>query len=350
AAGRRDRPEPPGPDWHWTGRPPRVRGGPGRSRSAPIGSGRENGDHRSGGAAARSWRWRSVVPNLIVRQLEPRAETPQLSDAGGRDHSGWSASVAASAGSPWWGSSATTGRSSPAPATARAKPSRIDRSRSSTPPPGRSMSMMNSPDSSPASRNSMRPLSASPRLHSQVVSATFSSSSTGSPSEERMAGAASSQRRAASRAGRPTRIGLSPCVMFPSVRRAGTTARRAVNGNGSADPCQLPESTERGGKMGHRMVTVNRSPHVLLPDASRVLALPFFPGETNFGGDRSRVDLIVERIQALSDEEVRRQVERVTESFAGRHRNLEEVWDRHAERAAGLAPVVHEFSPERRKL
>ena len=102
--------------------------------------------------------------------------------------------------------------------------------------------------------------------------------------------------------------------------------------------------------MGHRMVTVNRSPHVLLPDASRVLALPFFPGETNFGGDRSRVDLIVERIQALSDEEVRRQVERVTESFAGRHRNLEEVWDRHAERAAGLAPVVHEFSPERRKL
>lgn len=98
------------------------------------------------------------------------------------------------------------------------------------------------------------------------------------------------------------------------------------------------------------MVTVNRSPHVLLPDSSRVLALPFFPGEANFGGDRFRVDLIIERIQALSDEEVDREVDRVAASFAGRHRDIEATWERHAERAADVAPAVDDLSPNRRRL
>lgn len=98
------------------------------------------------------------------------------------------------------------------------------------------------------------------------------------------------------------------------------------------------------------MVTTNRSLQTLLPDPERVVALPFWPGGINFGGERDRVDLIVDRVAALTDREVSVQVEKIEKLFAGRHRDSAAVWEGHAALAERLSPVVESFSPERLRL
>lgn len=98
------------------------------------------------------------------------------------------------------------------------------------------------------------------------------------------------------------------------------------------------------------MVTVRRSMQTLLPDPERVVALPFWPGGINFGGEPDRVDLIIDRVGALTDEEVAAQVDQIEKLFAGRHRDPESVWEQHTDLARRLSPVVETFSPERLRL
>lgn len=98
------------------------------------------------------------------------------------------------------------------------------------------------------------------------------------------------------------------------------------------------------------MVAVTRTSHTFLPDPRRVLAMPFWPGEINFGGDPSRLDLIVERIGALTDDEVAARLHAIEERFAGRHRDIEHVWHEHAQTAMRLSPGLERLSPDRIRL
>src|SRR5690606_41951916 len=89
---------------------------------------------------------------------------------------------------------------------------------------------------------------------------------------------------------------------------------------------------------GSRMVAVTRTSHTFLPDPRRVLAMPFWPGEIKFGGDPSRLVLIVERIGALTDDEVAARLHAIAEGLAGRHRDIEHVLHEHTQTPMLLRP------------
>lgn len=93
-----------------------------------------------------------------------------------------------------------------------------------------------------------------------------------------------------------------------------------------------------------------RTPHRLCPDPRRVVARLFLPGQEMLGYGQSRAAGVVERILALTDEEVASALDDVLTGFGGRHRRLRAILEDHfqlvAHRlAAGPAP-----SPDRRLL
>jgi predicted GH43/DUF377 family glycosyl hydrolase len=98
------------------------------------------------------------------------------------------------------------------------------------------------------------------------------------------------------------------------------------------------------------MVTVIRGDVELTPDFARVVAKPFLPGEAMFAGGPTRVEAIAARALELSDAEAAQLLNRTRVSFAGRHRDLEGVWETHAEAAATLLPDLEELRGARRSL
>jgi predicted GH43/DUF377 family glycosyl hydrolase len=94
---------------------------------------------------------------------------------------------------------------------------------------------------------------------------------------------------------------------------------------------------------------VERTSHLLRPDPRRVIAKPYLPGEEIFTDTGTRAGLLMGRILALPEDEVVRVLRETLERFAGRHRRLEGLLERHfamvAHRVAGVA-----LSPERRLL
>lgn len=85
------------------------------------------------------------------------------------------------------------------------------------------------------------------------------------------------------------------------------------------------------------MVELTRTGHLFEPDLSRVLARPFVPGQPAFGGETSRIDQIIDRLRALDDVEVAEQIEAVRERSTPRHRDIAELWERHAAIARDLS-------------
>jgi predicted GH43/DUF377 family glycosyl hydrolase len=73
---------------------------------------------------------------------------------------------------------------------------------------------------------------------------------------------------------------------------------------------------------------VSRAPLRLLPDARRVITVPFVPGEEMPGGD-SRAVVVTERILAMDDADVTATLAEVRQRFAHRHRDLEATWKSH---------------------
>ena len=67
-------------------------------------------------------------------------------------------------------------------------------------------------------------------------------------------------------------------------------------------------------------IEIKRSSVRILPDPRRVIARPFFPG----GDDRT--DAVLQRVLALSEEEVERVLEEVRRDFADRHRDIEDIF------------------------
>lgn len=66
----------------------------------------------------------------------------------------------------------------------------------------------------------------------------------------------------------------------------------------------------------------------LRPDPGRVIAKPFLPGEEYYPDGSSRIQVVVERILAMSDAAVAATLDTAWERFADRHRDLDAVLDR----------------------
>lgn len=95
---------------------------------------------------------------------------------------------------------------------------------------------------------------------------------------------------------------------------------------------------------------VTRTDTVFLPDPSRVITKPYMPGEEAFPDGLSRIQRVVERILAMTDEDVTTTLEGVHEAFADRHLTLPRALEE------SFATVEHRIenpgamSPERQML
>ncbi len=92
----------------------------------------------------------------------------------------------------------------------------------------------------------------------------------------------------------------------------------------------------------------------LQPDPSRVLAKPFLPREEFYAAGGSRLQIVLERIMAMSDAQTEVALRAVADDFGGRHRSLERVLERSfsvvAECLAHLAARLEALPPTRRRL
>jgi predicted GH43/DUF377 family glycosyl hydrolase len=97
-------------------------------------------------------------------------------------------------------------------------------------------------------------------------------------------------------------------------------------------------------------VPVVRSQIRVLPEPRRVISKPFLPGGQAFPDGRNRIERILERISALSDELVTATLADVTERFADRHVDFTAVIEQHFALVARYLPDGEALSLERRRL
>lgn len=94
---------------------------------------------------------------------------------------------------------------------------------------------------------------------------------------------------------------------------------------------------------------VRRTAVRIEPDPGRVISRLFVPGQSSFDHQESRAAVVVRRVLDLDDADVERLVADLDERFTNRHRDLHEVYNRHA---AELADRLRSntISPARRLL
>ena len=102
--------------------------------------------------------------------------------------------------------------------------------------------------------------------------------------------------------------------------------------------------------MQKSLVPVVRSQVRVLPDAKRVISKPFLPGGPLFPDGRNRMERILERIMALSEETVAATLAETYERFAARHVDFSSVIEQHFSLAASRLPQLEQLSVERRRL
>jgi predicted GH43/DUF377 family glycosyl hydrolase len=95
---------------------------------------------------------------------------------------------------------------------------------------------------------------------------------------------------------------------------------------------------------------VRRLSPQLGPDPRRVLARLFVPGQEMLADGESRAGGVIDRILALSDEEVATTLEATLAAFAGRHRELETILEEHFDLVAHRLGARIDLSEERRLL
>jgi predicted GH43/DUF377 family glycosyl hydrolase len=77
------------------------------------------------------------------------------------------------------------------------------------------------------------------------------------------------------------------------------------------------------------LLRMTRCPSVRLePDPTRVITKPFLPREEVYDDGSTRLQTLLRRIIAMSDDDVRQTLDDARLLFAGRHRDLEEVFER----------------------
>ncbi len=79
---------------------------------------------------------------------------------------------------------------------------------------------------------------------------------------------------------------------------------------------------------------VSRDPHRVTADPARVIAQLFVPGQEGFEQQESRAGVVLKRILALTDDDVRSSLDDVIARFDGRHRDLVGTLRRHAHELA----------------
>ena len=96
--------------------------------------------------------------------------------------------------------------------------------------------------------------------------------------------------------------------------------------------------------MGRLPFEVTRRPVRFTGDQSRVIVRPFMPGGAN------RIEKIIRRVLAMSDEDARRLLEETRQRFAGRHKGLDDVFMRHCETVQPLVEGIAALPDERKLL
>ena len=86
------------------------------------------------------------------------------------------------------------------------------------------------------------------------------------------------------------------------------------------------------------------------PDPRRVIAKPFLPGEQVFPDGYSRTRRVVDRVLAMSDDEVGETLRATLEQFGDRHRDLGGTLTRHFDLVAAHVDDPGNLDPERRDL
>jgi predicted GH43/DUF377 family glycosyl hydrolase len=97
-------------------------------------------------------------------------------------------------------------------------------------------------------------------------------------------------------------------------------------------------------------LSITRSRHRILPDARRVLAKPYSPGEEAIVPGASRAALLMQRIVSIPEEQVNGLLAGVRAKFSRRHRDFDELLERRFELVAHLVDSTALLSPERRLL
>ncbi|MDG4663681.1 glycoside hydrolase family 130 protein [Mycobacterium sp. 236(2023)] len=99
-----------------------------------------------------------------------------------------------------------------------------------------------------------------------------------------------------------------------------------------------------------RTELVTRSSQRIEADAGRVVTRLFVPGQESFELQESRAGVVLSRILALSDDEVRKALHDVVTRFGGRHRDLKGTWRKHASELADRLDPNREFTESRMLL
>jgi predicted GH43/DUF377 family glycosyl hydrolase len=97
-------------------------------------------------------------------------------------------------------------------------------------------------------------------------------------------------------------------------------------------------------------VPIERTQHRLLPDARRVLAKPYLPGEDTLLPGASRAKLLVERILAIPEAHVSSLNADIMRRFGERHRGFPRTLEHQFDRVASHIPDDIKISAERRLL
>lgn len=99
-----------------------------------------------------------------------------------------------------------------------------------------------------------------------------------------------------------------------------------------------------------RTELVTRSTQRVTADPRRVVTHLFVPGQEGFEHQESRAGVVLARILALSDDDVRATLHDVLTRFESRHRNLKGTFRRHASELADRLDPNHEFTESRMLL
>jgi len=95
---------------------------------------------------------------------------------------------------------------------------------------------------------------------------------------------------------------------------------------------------------------ITRTTALFLPDSRRVIAKPFLPGEQTFPDVRSRVELVVKRILAMSEDEMASTLAVTHEQFDDRHKDLNRILEASFDVVADKIDNADEISPIHRLL
>jgi predicted GH43/DUF377 family glycosyl hydrolase len=99
-----------------------------------------------------------------------------------------------------------------------------------------------------------------------------------------------------------------------------------------------------------KAISITRTRHRLLPDATRVLAKPYLPGEEILLPAQSRAHLLMRRILAIPETRVAALNAEVLQRFGARHRDFPQLLERQFEAVASHIDGADRISAERRLL